>query len=380
MPRVPIPPILEPEFESLLENLAEAWSALEGDGTIPLVKQDGTKTVRKDHAMGSELNVVDQVLLQDITGEGRTSSDQMRSIMDQIIHLLQKSEQSLANVAYTSIILRDMADFTDINAIYGSYFVDPDPPARVTFACASVIPAKKHLILSVTCVSPTIAQSRKGLHVQSRSYWAPANIGPYSQAISVPTGKNKNTSEDTNEALVYISGQIPLVPASMELSIPTTLAKLEEFPYQTALALQHAIRVARAMRVTQWICAIAFITATSSAVAHSRSKLAREAWNGIHHFSSPLGTTSTTNEDEFESFDVWDVKYGAARSLPHQQYITRDLSSSPRIVVSRRTTALCDSCGHAAERSEHRVGYIWHHRRLLNFSKDSTFRASSPNV
>jgi diphthine-ammonia ligase len=28
-------------------------------------------------------------------------------------------------------------------------------------------------------------QGRQALHVQGLSYWAPANIGPYSQAVSV---------------------------------------------------------------------------------------------------------------------------------------------------------------------------------------------------
>lgn len=42
------------------------------------------------------------------------------------------------------------------------------------------------------------------MHVQSVSHWAPANIGPYSQAVKV-------------EDLIHLAGQIGLVPGSMEL-------------------------------------------------------------------------------------------------------------------------------------------------------------------
>lgn len=42
------------------------------------------------------------------------------------------------------------------------------------------------------------------MHVQSRSHWAPANIGPYSQSVRVGD-------------FVHLAGQIGLVPGSMEM-------------------------------------------------------------------------------------------------------------------------------------------------------------------
>ena len=67
---------------------------------------------------------------------------------------------------------------------------------------------------------------RKALHVQSRSYWAPANIGPYSQAVSAPLSKTRLAGEaidgDVNDdnieqIIVHMAGQIPLVPSTMDL-------------------------------------------------------------------------------------------------------------------------------------------------------------------
>ena len=47
------------------------------------------------------------------------------------------------------------------------------------------------------------------LHVQSVSRWAPACIGPYAQAVSLP--------DEGMGGLTVLSGQIPLDPASMRL-------------------------------------------------------------------------------------------------------------------------------------------------------------------
>ena len=48
------------------------------------------------------------------------------------------------------------------------------------------------------------AGTRKCLHVQGISHWAPSNIGPYSQAVSVG-------------GLLHISGQIALVPGTIQI-------------------------------------------------------------------------------------------------------------------------------------------------------------------
>ena len=56
--------------------------------------------------------------------------------------------------------------------------------------CVQVLlPAEEHFRVDARLVNiPTTTSSvarREALHVQSTSYWAPANIGPYSQAVKV---------------------------------------------------------------------------------------------------------------------------------------------------------------------------------------------------
>ncbi|KER31486.1 hypothetical protein T265_12963 [Opisthorchis viverrini] len=59
----------------------------------------------------------------------------------------------------------------------------------------------------------------RGLHVRSLSHWAPANIGPYSQALSftrLGSSTELERVEDTTEWTFY-SGQIGLIPETMTL-------------------------------------------------------------------------------------------------------------------------------------------------------------------
>jgi hypothetical protein len=75
-----------------------------------------------------------------------------------------------------------MEDFASINAVYSSYF-GGSPPAR---ACVAVdLPAPLRLMLDSVAYAEEKASDRQALHVQGLSYWAPANIGPYSQAVVV---------------------------------------------------------------------------------------------------------------------------------------------------------------------------------------------------
>ncbi|KAF2090503.1 adenine nucleotide alpha hydrolases-like protein, partial [Saccharata proteae CBS 121410] len=262
-----------------------------------------------------------------------TASAQLSSILTclQTTHNIDPS-----TIVHTTLLLRSMADFTTLNPIYGAFFTSPNPPARVTIACGSSLPANIHVMLSAT-VDLGPRDQRRGLHVQSRSYWAPANIGPYSQAITVPA-PSFNTDEDDDNAIIHIAGQIPLEPATMDLILPQhpALSKLsapvpDAFALQTVLALQHLWRIGRAMSVSSWGYGMAFIDSPSSdeveterdgdgngdAAAH-RAATAIAAWNGIHDLLlrrlKPDGGEDADDDDDEQDndVDVWHLKYGGA--------------------------------------------------------------------
>ncbi|KAE9980418.1 hypothetical protein BLS_008750 [Venturia inaequalis] len=241
-----------------------------------------------------------------------------------------------------------MDDFTLLNPIYGSFFTTPNPPSRVTISCRDRLPPGVDVVLSAT-VDLGERKERQGLHVQSRSYWAPANIGPYSQAISVPfepLPSPKKSDEQTTEEfdqedvnsqftiprprIIHIAGQIPLVPSSMEMvtsnllpftTTTTTTSKGGDFIAQTVLSLQHLFRIARAMDVQSFTGALAFISSCPPSEGDIRATIAIKAWKETHQ----QALTSQTNADEEadeddgdnEEVDIWDLRN---RHFPFQTH------------------------------------------------------------
>ena len=125
-----------------------------------------------------------------------------------------------------------MGLFPTLNTIYATFF-GTSPPTR---ACVAVdLPPSTRVKLDCFAYAETDLTQRTALHVQGLSYWAPANIGPYSQAVLV-------------DEHVVISGQIGLIPANLSLPSPQDPAT------ETALVFQHTERVANAMRNSggQW--------------------------------------------------------------------------------------------------------------------------------
>ncbi|KZO97985.1 hypothetical protein CALVIDRAFT_49840 [Calocera viscosa TUFC12733] len=131
---------------------------------------------------------------------------------------------ALADIAQINLFISSMDIFASVNAIYSTYF-GTSPPTR---ACVAVdLPSPTRVRLDVlACNKP----NRTALHVQGLSYWAPANIGPYSQAV-------------LNDDLVFVSGQIALNPPTMTL-INESLA------VEAALSFQHLDRVVEAFQST----------------------------------------------------------------------------------------------------------------------------------
>jgi diphthine-ammonia ligase len=300
--QVRTPELLDDRFAKLLERLGEATST----------DLEPSPTPTFEEAAGN-----DHVLIKDLTAPGESASEQTEAIMRKLNDKLSNVGLDFSDIAYTSIILRDMADFAAVNGAYGKCFQHPSPPARITLSCAGVLPQDSLAMISATSVAPKDGKHRKGLHVQSRSYWAPANIGPYSQAITVPASSRDGTECE----LVYVAGQIPLNPASMELYSPVDPDSPETFKHQAVLALQHLYRIGAAVGVRRWTSVIAFITSPSADAAKSRASVARRVWQEVHIKQEGEGEDGENDEDE--DFDVWDQQRGGGRGA-WQSHVTEE--------------------------------------------------------
>ncbi|KAF9247329.1 hypothetical protein BU15DRAFT_39022 [Melanogaster broomeanus] len=160
--------------------------------------------------------------------------DEVTKCFELLQDILARHSPANSNLLPTSATITlllptlDAPTFSAANTAYASFF-GTSPPAR---ACVGV----GGVGVGMDCVAWKQEQ-RKALHVQSLSYWAPANIGPYSQAISIPP-------------YTFVSGQIGLIPSSLILPPPSphsySTSTASPLPLETALALQHTARVIRA--------------------------------------------------------------------------------------------------------------------------------------
>ncbi|GMK58306.1 hypothetical protein CspeluHIS016_0503380 [Cutaneotrichosporon spelunceum] len=138
------------------------------------------------------------------------------------------------HAAHVTLILNSMSDFAAANAAYIRYF-GTSPPSR---ACVATPLAAQHIRVEVVGFDgrPRFGKpigNRTALHVQGLSYWAPANIGPYSQAVTV-------------DSRVHVAGQIALQPAS--LTVAPYPVQTSPYSHQAALALQHVRRIIDVLR------------------------------------------------------------------------------------------------------------------------------------
>ncbi|GAA5862743.1 hypothetical protein JCM3774_001903 [Rhodotorula dairenensis] len=161
--------------------------------------------------------------------------------------VLAANEASLLDLAHLTVYLapsaETMALFPRINAVYTTYF-GTSPPTR---ACVAVpgpeepgawrvkLEGVARAPLRRELATPSSDSERKALHIQSMSYWAPANIGPYSQSVNAG-------------GRIFIAGQIPLIPATLSLPPgPVDTPNIDDpesaFSFHAALALQHLTRI-----------------------------------------------------------------------------------------------------------------------------------------
>ncbi|KAG9219011.1 hypothetical protein CCMSSC00406_0001421 [Pleurotus cornucopiae] len=224
-----VPSVLQAKPQMIYEKLQEHDAGLV-NGTLPsfenlvepLVKSSqGTTTTNENRAWISVSSVQ-----ANESGASLTIEEEVRQCFELLLGKLLPYSLELSHCAHITILVSDMELFARVNAVYGRYF-GISPPSR---ACVAVdLPAPTRIRLDCTFYRESRPEERVALHVQGLSYWAPANIGPYSQAVIA--GDH-----------IFVSGQIGLIPSSLSLPSPGCLAM--EF----ALCCQHVKRVLNALR------------------------------------------------------------------------------------------------------------------------------------
>jgi diphthine-ammonia ligase len=340
-----IPSTFDLQFQAVLAEL-QSQQTLNGGREVNKLDRTSTDTVRPRQETTVDLRQMQclrsgELAVSNLTSQASAGTAAMQ--MQHICHDLKSSLDSISssvglstsltpsNIVFTILLLKDMSDFGAVNSIYASLFRtgEPNPPARVTVACS--LPAGVEVSLSgILHLGPRDA--RRGLHVQSRSYWAPANIGPYSQAICVPLDMKQDQGVNVHDAelveMAHMAGQIPLAPPTMQLSGAG-------FVEQAVLSLQHLWRVGQERGVDIWPWGIAFLESTDTASV--RAELSCRVWRQAHLAGARLQEVSDATEDDEgdEGPDAWDLQYNRAMTFdtPATLGLNRHLHPLPNSAV-----------------------------------------------
>jgi 2-iminobutanoate/2-iminopropanoate deaminase len=128
---------------------------------------------------------------------------QTERAMQNLKAVLEAGGATFDDVVKTTIFLTDLADFAKVNETYGRYFQNA-PPARATVQVAALSRGARVAIEGVAVKRGDASAAYGPVAVQTAQ--APRAIGPYVQAIDVGAA-----------SLIFVSGQIPIDPATGQL-------------------------------------------------------------------------------------------------------------------------------------------------------------------
>lgn len=75
--------------------------------------------------------------------------DEARQVMKNIEHILSAAGLNFTHVVKSTIFLKNMGDFPQVNEVYGSYFPD-QPPARETVEVSKL---PKEANVEISCIA-----------------------------------------------------------------------------------------------------------------------------------------------------------------------------------------------------------------------------------
>ncbi|OVA02365.1 DUF71 domain [Macleaya cordata] len=222
----------------------------------------------------SEVNVVTEVKLQ-ISKTKRdgtfsigcwidNSCETSEGLQKDLAGVLKKIESQLIedgfgwlNVLYIHLYIADMNEFTLANETYVSFITEEKCYLGVPSRSTIELPLMQ-VCLGRAYIEVLVAndQSKRVLHVQSISCWAPSCIGPYSQAT-------------LHKEILYMAGQLGLDPPTMKLCSGGPSAEMEQ-------ALENCEAVAKNFNCSIASSSILFVIYCSASLTSSQRREIQE--------------------------------------------------------------------------------------------------------
>ena len=101
---------------------------------------------------GNFLFVSGQISIDPSTGkliDDKTVQGQTRRVLQNLIAIVEAAGGSAQNIVKTTVFLRDMGDFAEMNAVYSSFF-SASPPARSTVEAARL---PRDVSIEIDCIA-----------------------------------------------------------------------------------------------------------------------------------------------------------------------------------------------------------------------------------
>ncbi|KAL1131383.1 hypothetical protein AAG570_011000 [Ranatra chinensis] len=234
----------------------ELVSVQQSEDTCPLleIKESGPAPIKPSIIT----NNIGWSWIGGIVGENTDLSLATSNAVNKLKSVLIENGLNLSHLVCVCLYVRDMSEYTSINNAYLSIITGPDPPVRICLGTG--LNEQTPVILSAVAY----AYHKQTMHVQALSHWAPANIGPYSQAVKVAD-------------IIYVAGQIGLIPGSMTL-VDGGVRR------ECRLALRHISRLVKAMdkdfQLRDVVLGVCFIT-NASFIGKVRKEWERKSNNAI---------------------------------------------------------------------------------------------------
>lgn len=200
--------------------------------------------------------------IQDSSGTSEGLQKDLTAVLKKVELQLHKGGFDWVNVLYIHLYIANMNDFALANETYVSFITERKCNLGVPSRSTIELPLMQ-VGLGKAYVEILVAndQTKKVLHVQSISCWAPSCIGPYSQAT-------------LHKEILHMAGQLGLDPPTMMLCPGGPIAELKQ-------ALENCQAVASSFNCSLYSSAIGFVIYCSASVTSSQRN---EIWCKIESF------------------------------------------------------------------------------------------------
>ncbi|XP_010485824.1 PREDICTED: diphthine--ammonia ligase-like [Camelina sativa] len=142
--------------------------------------------------------------------------EDLETVLTELESQLLKNGFNWQNVLYIHLYISDMSEFAVANETYVKFITQEKCPFGVPSRSTIELPlAQAGLGKAYVEVLVANDESKRVLHVQSISCWAPSCIGPYSQAT-------------LHKSVLHMAGQLGLDPPTMNLRNEGAIAELNQ--------------------------------------------------------------------------------------------------------------------------------------------------------